>query len=267
MCYPSAPKGEDDYIPNWVLWYIVQLGDCLKRTGDRQFIEKHKAQVYKVLEFFKGYENEYGLLESLGGWVFVEWSKANDFIDGVNFPSNMLYAGAIKAAGELYGDADLIEKFHKLKDVIISLSFDGEHFVDNALRQNGKLILTHNVSETCQNYAAFFEILTSAESPEFYAKLKDRFGALDEGSAKRVWRSNMFIGYILRLEVLYREGMYNQIIVEGKEAFLPMARATGTIWEHFETHSSCNHGFGSIVGMLLYNSYKKTIKEENGNEQ
>ena len=103
----------------------------------------------------------------------------------------------------------------------------------------------------------FFNIFTAEENPEFYLKLNCRFGALDKNAKRMVHRSNMFIGYILRLSILYREGKYEQLLKESKEAFLPMARETGTIWEHFETHSSCNHGFGSIVGALIVKSLEK----------
>ncbi len=257
MCYPSAPKGNDDYIPNWMLWYIVELEDYLKRTGDRELIDRHKEQVYKTLRFFEKSENEIGLLENLEGWVFVEWSKANDFIDGVNFPSNMLYYGALASAGRLFEDADLTAKAEKIKKTVIEKSFDGELFIDNAVRVDGKLVLTDNVSETCQNYAMFFNLVTPEQNPEFYAKLDNRFGAFDESAERTVHRSNMFIGYVLRLLILYREGKYELLLKESKEAFLPMARETGTIWEFFETHSSCNHGFGSIVGMLVVNSLNK----------
>ena len=262
MCYPSAPKGEDDYIPNWMLWYIVQLEDCLLRTGDTDFVQKHKTQVYKTLKFFEKYENEYGLLENLDGWVFVEWSKANDFIDGVNFPSNMLYAGAIEAAGKVFEDGELLKKAQTLKDTIYKLSFDGELFIDNALRENGKLVLTQNVRETCQNYAIFFKIVDKLTHPDFFAKIPNRFGAF-ENTGRKVWNSNMFIGYVLRLEILFSEGLYDLLIKESKQAFLSMVKSTGTIWEHFEPHSSCNHGFGAIVGMLVYKSAKKLLKGEN----
>ncbi|MBR2337447.1 MAG: hypothetical protein IKA61_05850 [Clostridia bacterium] len=257
MCYPSAPKGSDDYIPNWMLWYIVQLEDYFRRTGDGELVKRHREQVYKTLSFFEGSENEIGLLENLEGWVFVEWSKANDFTDGVNFPSNMLYSGAIAAAGRLYGDEKLIAKAEQIKDTVRKMSFDGELFIDNAIRKDGKLVATQNISETCQNYAMFFNIFTAEENPEFYLKLNCRFGALDKNAKRMVHRSNMFIGYILRLSILYREGKYEQLLKESKEAFLPMARETGTIWEHFETHSSCNHGFGSIVGALIVKSLEK----------
>ena len=169
----------------------------------------------------------------------------------------MLYGGAIASAGRLYGDKILLDKAEKIKQTVKSLSFDGELFIDNAVRDGGKLVLTQNVSETCQNYAMFFNVVTADENPEFFAKLDKRFGALDETAKRKVHKSNMFIGYILRLSILYREGKYQLLLKESKDAFLPMARETGTIWEHFETHSSCNHGFGSVVGMLVAKSLEK----------
>ena len=63
--------------------------------------------------------------------MFVEWSKANDFVQDINFPSNMLYSSALYAAGELFGDKELTEKAEKLKITVRERSFDGEFFRDN----------------------------------------------------------------------------------------------------------------------------------------
>src|SRR3546814_13118096 len=54
------------------------------------------------------------------------------------------------------------------------------------------------------------------------------------------------------MEVLYRYGLSNQMLQEMKGYFLNMAELTGTLWEHMDTHASCNHGFGSYLGHLLY---------------
>mgnify|MGYP003306726114 CR=1 FL=1 len=41
MCYPSDhPSG--NYIPNWAMWYGVELREYLYRTGDRKFIDNAK---------------------------------------------------------------------------------------------------------------------------------------------------------------------------------------------------------------------------------
>ncbi len=270
MCYPAMPYGEDDFIPNWILWYVLEVEDYLLRTGDATFVEVHKSQIQAVLDYFQAKENEYGLLEDLDGWVFVEWSKANDFVDGVNFPSNMCYYGALRAAAKLLGNQALLEKAERLKQTIIQLSYNGTFFVDNALREggerDGKLCITDNISETCQNYAAFFEIFTKEENPDFYNRLINELGCFHrEQYHGGVYASNMFIGYILRLSVLLREREYKAVLAECKARFADMAKDTGTIWELFQTNASCNHGFGSVVGQMVAYSLCGIVKIDDDN--
>jgi hypothetical protein len=61
----------------------------------------------------------------------------------------------------------------------------------------------------------------------------------------------MFIGYILRLSILLREGERAAVLAECKNRFLGMAEETGTIWELFQTNASCDHGFGAVVGQMV----------------
>src|SRR3970282_1385821 len=96
--------------------------------------------------------------EKLPSWVFVEWSKANDFVQDVNYPSNMLYAGTLAAAGRMYGAADLAAQSGKVRETIRKQSFDGRFFVDNAVRRDGRLQVTRNRSEVCQYFAFFFGV-------------------------------------------------------------------------------------------------------------
>ena len=39
-----------------------------------------------LFDYFERFRNEDGLLEKLESWVFVEWSKANHFVQDVNYP-------------------------------------------------------------------------------------------------------------------------------------------------------------------------------------
>ena len=254
MCYPSDSSGSGTYIPNWILWYVIELGDYLKRTGDKDFIERHSVRLRDILNFFEKYENEYGFLENLESWVFIEWSKASDFTDGVNFPSNILYAAALKEAGSMLADSALIDKAERLKGAIRNFSFKNGLFRDNAVRKNGKLELTDNASEVCQDYALYFGI-ADRDDEKLYGRFLNRFG-IDSGKAE-VYESNMFTGYVIRLMILQREGEYGKVLKECKEKFLPMAKRTGTIWELFAENASCNHGFGAIVGKIVYESFMK----------
>lgn len=68
------------------MWFIVELKDFLARTGDREFVEQCRDKVYGIIRFLDCYLNEYGLLENLESWVFLEWSKANEFGRRREFP-------------------------------------------------------------------------------------------------------------------------------------------------------------------------------------
>lgn len=252
MCYPSEPKNEDDYIPNWVLWFVVQIEDWFVRTQQEELADIYKEKIRAIISYFSSKENEFGLLENMEGWVFLEWSKASDFMEDVNFPSNMLYCATLESAAKLLKDNTLTEKANNLKKTIKAWAYNGEWFIDNAVRRNGKLTVTENISETCQYFAMFFNILKKEEAPAFYEKMLMEFGAFrKKGAYADVYPSNLFIGYVLRLMLLACEGKRNLLLEECKRTFADMARSTSTIWELFGDNASCNHGFGSIIGKLI----------------
>ena len=153
MCYPSD-HNDRTFIPNWAMWYGVEMGEYLTRTGDRAFTDSARERLYALLAYFAPFENEYGLLEGLKSWVFVEWSKSNELVQDVSFASNMLYARLLDTCGQLYGDSDLTGKAAKLRATILDMSMtESGFFCDNALRQDGKLVLSGERTESCQYYA------------------------------------------------------------------------------------------------------------------
>lgn len=250
-CFP-AEHTRNLYIPNWAMWFLVELQDYYERTGDSELIEWAKDKVYGVINYFKKYINEYGLLEDLRSWIFIEWSVSNDkeYVKGVNFPSNMIYALALDCAGKLYKDELLIEQAKKIKRQIKKLSFNGQFFCDNAVRIDGKLTRCDNhISETCQYYALFTGIQTDAA---FKKKMIDEFGPFREPSVySEIGKSNMFIGNYLRYFWLCDMGEYDRVIKESVDYFYKMASITGTLWEHDRTCASCNHGFASSAAVIL----------------
>lgn len=248
MCYP-AEHVEGGYIPQWAMWLVLELREYRDRNGDPALIERYRPRIEKLLKFFAAYENEDGLLESLESWNFIEWSKANELTQDVNYPTNMLYTGMLRAAADLYGDTSLIQKADRIKDIILKQAFDGQFFVDNALRRDGKLILSGERTEVCQYYAFFFEVATPETHGELLECLVRDFGPYrgQTGKWPEIWPANAFIGNYLRLDMLLRLG-YRQEVLENIEGyFLYMAERTGTLWENVGTTASCNHGFSSHV--------------------
>ncbi|MBN2296599.1 MAG: hypothetical protein JXM70_29495 [Pirellulales bacterium] len=246
MCYP-ADHYDGVFIPNWAMFFVIELDEYARRTHDTVMVDSLRWRVMQLLEYLKKFENEDGLLEKLDGWVFVEWSAANKFVQDVNYPSNMLYAATLDAAGRLYKRPELVEKAKKILNVIRQQSFDGEFFVDNALRRDGKLKVTRNRSEVCQYFAFFFNVATPGTHPALWKKLCEDFGPQRQKTKKhaQVHKANSFIGNVLRIELLSRAGRSRQILDEQIEYLLYMVDRTGTLWEHDGAQASCNHGFAS----------------------
>jgi len=252
MCYPADhPSGQ--FIPNWAMWFVLELEEYLARSGDHALASDFEDKVMALIKYLEGFANDEGLLESLESWVFIEWSKANDFVQDVNYPTNMLHAAMLDAAGRLYNKPDLSQRSEALRAVIREKSFDGEFFVDNAMREKGELVSTGNRTETCQYYAFYFDVATPDSHPTLWKKLVQDFGpGRQDGQHAEIFPSNAFIGYYLRLELLSRAGLCSRIVDELKGYFLNMARTTGTLWEHNDTSASCDHGFASHVVHVLY---------------
>jgi alpha-L-rhamnosidase len=248
MCYP-ADHYDGVFIPNWSLFFVIQLEEYLARSGDQVMVDALRGRIMRLMDYFKRFENEDGLLEKLESWVFVEWSAANQFVQDVNYPSNMLYAAALAATGRMYGDAALSTKAEKIRDVIRHQSFDGQFFVDNAVRKDGKLEMTRNRSEVCQYFAFFFDVASLKTHGRLWKTLRDEFGP-DRKETKahpEVHMANSFIGNMLRMELLSRAGHGQQILDESIAYLLYMAQRTGTLWENVGADASCDHGFASHI--------------------
>ena len=249
MCFPSE-HFDNNYLPNWAMWFVLEVEQYFNRTKDSNLIGKAKKRIYDVLDFFKKYENEYGLLEDLPKWVFIEWSEAssNDYLKGVSFLSNMSYARMMEAAGNLYNDKKLIERSNKLKKEIFKWSYHNDLFCDNATRnENGELVVCLNhTSETAQYYAIFMGINSDKK---FIERIIDDLSV--DNRKLDIPKSAVFIGYFLRLFILKKQGLKDKLMNEINYLYKNMATRTGTIWEKDTPDASCNHGFASVLIYLM----------------
>lgn len=269
MCYPSD-HDDGAFIPNWAMWFVVELEEYLERSGDRAMIDALRPRVLKLIEFFKPHLNADGLLEKLPRWVFVEWSAANQFTQDVNYPSNMLYTRVLDAAARLYDLPDLARQAAQMRATIRRQSFDGEFFVDNAIRTKGALCVTRNRTEVCQYFAFFFGIATPASHARLWQRLTHDFGPHRKTTKAfpEIHPANAFIGNQIRFELLSQAGRGQQILDEAAGYWLYMADRTGTLWEHDAPQASCNHGFAShaahvclrdVLGLYRVDTVQKKI--------
>ncbi len=253
MCYPGDhPDG--GFIVNWNLWLVLEMEEYLARSGDRELVDAFRPRFQKLFGYLRGFRNSDGLLENEPGWVFVEWSKANDFTKDVNYPSNMLYAEALDAFARMYNDTESAKEAAAVRVTVYRQSWNGMWFRDHAVRNtDGKLKVKDDISETCQYYAFFTHVADFATHSALWQRLIDEFGPSRDAKKihPTIWPSNMFIGMYLRFELLSRAGLGEKILSDMSANLAKMAAMTGTLWEHNWPIFSLNHGFASHAAIFL----------------
>ncbi|MBR1609489.1 MAG: hypothetical protein IJ678_07740 [Kiritimatiellae bacterium] len=252
MLYPGDSIG-GLYIPNWAMWFAIEAAEYLERSGDRATVDALKPRLLKLVELLWRKRGPEGMLEYLDGWVFVEWSKANEWVGGANFPTNATWAAVLDAMDRMYGMPELAAEAERVRAAVRRLSFDGAWFRDNAVRgADGALAAEDHRSETCQYYMFFFGVATPQSHPALWRTLLDDFGPGRAATGKHaeIAPSNAFIGNFLRLELLSRAGLGRKLFEESKGYFGYMAARTGTLWEMTGDAASCNHGFASHVAVF-----------------
>lgn len=250
MCYPADLEDWGAFIPQWAMWYVIETYEYLTLRNPSADKEKFRESIFGMIGFLRRHENEDGLLEKLPSWNFVEWSKANTWTQDVNYPTNFLYAKVLESAGTLYNVSEWLDRAKAVRERTKALSFDGELFVDHAVRnEEGKLVNLTDTSEAGQYYALLFGDIDWTE--ERYAKLRDYVLNGFDGVEKdrEFCEVNAFIGFYMRLIFLMEKGERAVMKRDILRFFGHMEEQTGTLWEYKDGHGSRDHGFASLAAM------------------
>ncbi|MBQ8396812.1 MAG: hypothetical protein IJX53_01270 [Clostridia bacterium] len=256
MCYPGDPNGE--YIPQWAMWYVLELEQYLNHRAPDADRARFKPLIDALMAWFAQYENEDGLLEKLPGWNFVEWSKANQWTQEVNYPTNMLYAETLECCDKIWHGGETA-RANAIRAKVRELSFDGEFFRDHAYRdETGKLVNYPDISEVCQYYAFRFGV-ADRDDPR-YARLmhtiRTTFGPHRTDALPHIEKANALMGVYLRLELLQMWDERDLLLSDIRGFFGGMADRTGTLWEYTAVKGSLDHGFASYAAVALWNAVK-----------
>lgn len=266
MCYP-AEHLNGEYIPNCAMWYAIILCEYLKENKLNVYRPIIDKQLEGLLSFFARYENEYGLLENLDRWIFIEWSVANtaEYIECVNYPSNMTYYKMLVSIADYRSDNLLLKKAETLKNNILKLSYNGTFFEDNSIRKNGKLARTGHTSEVCQYYAFETGVALIKDYPLLFEILKNNFSGNRETDRiyPMVGKANVIVGLLMRISLLIKNGEAERVVKEIKEVYCKMAIETGTLWENTDSSASCNHGIAAYAGYVLIKALTGFVRFDN----
>lgn len=249
MCFPADVQDEGKFIPQWSMWFIIELEEYLNQRNPSVDRELFRPRVEALLAFYAKHENADGLLEKLPSWNFVEWSVANQWTQDVNYPTNFLYAQVLESAYRIYGDESLLSKAAAVRKTTITQSFNGSVFLDHAVRnEQGELCLLDDCSEAGQYYAILFGGFDLNDAK--YAQLKHLVTKVftpTRTEYPEIHRVNAFIGAYLRLATLIKIEEYETLLSDVVGFFGHMGDSTETLWEYRERHGSRDHGFASYA--------------------
>ena len=249
MCFPSSVELNGNFIPQWSMWYILELEEYLNVRNKKADRELFRKSVMELLDFYRRHENSDGLIERMPGFNFVEWSRANQWTKDVSYPTNFLYAAALEAVYKIYGEEQYLLRAEEVRRVAIGQSYKDGLFFDHAKREGGRLVRQNDCSEICQYYALLFADIDIGE--EKYAPLRDMifnfFGAGRKEKLEEIEPINAFIGVYLRIEALLKLGAYDTALADIRGFFGEMEELTGTLWEFRERKGSRDHGFASYA--------------------
>ncbi len=252
MCYPSDIQLGGKFIPQWAMWYVLEVCEYLTQRNVNVDKELFRNSVNSILNALARSETDEGLLRQLPSWNFVEWSTANQWTKDINWPTNALYCQVLESVGTLYGYPEMVEKANRLRVIIAERAFDGELFVDNAILQNGEMVNTQNSSEACQYYMALF-CKIDLDDPRYFALnnyIKDGFESFDK-SKKPFVEVNAFIGFYLRICTLIERKEWEVLARDCKKFFGGMVEKTNTLWEYKTVVGSQDHGFASYATIAI----------------
>ena len=256
-CYPSDIPPKGDYIPQFSMFYILEVEEYITQRGHENFKELFKKQIYDLLTFYKQYENEDGLIERLPSWNFVEWGTANDWIQDVSYPTNFLYSKVLEKVGMLYDDNNCLARSKQVRETAHRQSFNGTYFLDHSVRNvDGKLELQGHVSEVGQYYAVLFGNVNLND--DTYKELRNLilhiFSPERKPGAEEVLEFNMIMGAYMRMEVLLKHQEYKLLTNDIKLMFGHMEEKTGTLWEYRIHKGSYDHGICAYVAHAIQKS-------------
>lgn len=258
--YPGIIGDSDEVgIRNWSFWLALELCDFYERSGDREFVEACRNRIEQFVDGVLSLRGDSGLLENTGT-LFVDWSLSNESfaIGPISIPINclavcmleklsVLYACNAwkKAAEEMRG---IIEELNKRSDRPFAGKGDGA-MLDAGLE---KLIRGNCRTES----GTALEIWSGFHWKEegYLKEFVERMGSCPRlRPDPNVGKSNLFIGLMVRFDVLTRMGKADTLVREWKNLYLEeLLNGAGTLFEGITEHSGC-HGFNGYVGAMMTN--------------
>ena len=227
-------------IDSFSLWWIIQLDDYLKYSGDIAAVKPLLPAARRVMEFFRKHTEKEGVLWLTGnydGKIPYNWHPADE-CKGIDVFGNEAYYGALRSMAKFEGivakDKTASEKFDKLADRVKNELV--ERFWDEkagAMLQNSKSS-KHDHPADSNAGALIFKILDTDKAGRVIAhltnKLGSEFGTLTSEFQDNPYMAQYISPYVMALEAIGRFN-YN----DGKGALDLIRKAWGNMLKYGPT--------------------------------
>lgn len=252
--YPgSKADPSDPGIENWSFWLLTELYDYYKRSGDREFIDQCRPRVERFMKGVLSLRQESGLFGGMS-FQFVDWSLSNKSfcLQPISIPINCLIARMMEEMAELYAVDEWGKVADEVRTTIASIKpgFMGKG--DSVKYENGQLIMGECETESgiaLQLWSGF-----KKEDKKFRKQFVENMGTCPEHRADpNIGKANLFIGLMIRFDVLSQMGKIDILVKELKDVYLPeLVHGSGTMFENYAANSGC-HGFNAVAGAYIVN--------------
>ena len=256
--FPEVYPGENyremsPGIQSWSFWLLTELWDFYHRSGDRAFIDKCFPRVEKFLDAVMSHVGASGLFEGFD-CLFVDWSLSNEKFSlyPISIPVNCLIVHTYELMSELY-DVErwktVAKKVRRRLEEIRparGLDSDGYTYEDGQFIKNGCLTEAGLALELWSGFRT--------KEPAYVKPFVEAMGTCPKLRPNpNIGRANLFIGLMIRFDVLARLGKTDTLVKELKDVYLPESiHGPGTFYENINAFSGC-HGFNGMAGALIVN--------------
>lgn len=243
------PAGEEKLLPDYSLLWIFSLLDYYAFSDDVTLLKDLYPNVKRLLEWFKQFEGEFGLLTDVPGWLFIDWAELEK--EGQSTALNCLYYQGLQVAGVIATVAghpeeasEYVETSHRLKRSINKYLYSPIRGLYADARKDGHLV--EKYSRQTNILAALFDI------PDHYRKSTIYRQALN-GSLPEII-TPYFMSFML--EALYAGEKHDEALSIIRKKWGAMVKAGATaFWEQFSEEASLCHGWSACPTRDLLAEY------------
>ena len=250
--YPGCKHDSSDVgITNWSYWLAEELWEFYQRSGDQEFIESCRERITKFAEGVIAARGNSGLLENMPG-QFVDWSISNKPFnhEPISVANNCLAVHMLEKLAELYGVNQWKNVAEEMRGILNKIPMNYFSDGDAAIKEDGGI-----VRQGCKTEGAIALEVWSGfhrDDSDYMKKFVKTMGPCPRFRPDpNIGKANLFIGLMLRLDVLSKIHETETMLHEIKEIYLPQLKdGSGTLFENNNELSGC-HGFNGVVGAML----------------